>query len=180
MIIQLLLKFISCFYSSSMIYRVLNDITTKYVLMIDSSVEFTHNSNLPRMLALLQSNQVSVVSPMTEDAVSQTLSSNCFQVYISSDSSKTIQYIRNQTKNEFPVVESLLFEHGHYSSHFVKKKYVNVMRKVISDMYYMSISDYLLVSWQSSLGRMMCYLAEEGRCDTVLNWKIENKKIEMK
>ena len=49
--------------------------------MIDSSVEFTHNSNLPRMLALLQSNQVSVVSPMTEDAVSQTLSSNCFQVY---------------------------------------------------------------------------------------------------
>ena len=80
MIIQLLLKFISCFYSSSMIYRVLNDITTKYVLMIDSSVEFTHNSNLPRMLALLQSNQVNVVSPMTEDAVSQTLSSNCFQV----------------------------------------------------------------------------------------------------
>ena len=84
MIIQLLLKFISCFYSSSLIHRVLNDITTKYVLMIDSSVEFTHNSNLPRMLALLQSNQVSVVSPMTEDAVSQTLSSNCFQVYISS------------------------------------------------------------------------------------------------
>ena len=81
MIIQLLLKFISCFYSSSLIHRVLNDITTKYVLMIDSSVEFTHNSNLPRMLALLQSNQVSVVSPMTEDAVSQTLSSNCFQVY---------------------------------------------------------------------------------------------------
>ena len=57
MIIQLLLKFISCFYSSSLIHRVLNDITTKYVLMIDSSVEFTHNSNLPRMLALLQSNQ---------------------------------------------------------------------------------------------------------------------------
>ena len=102
------------------------------------------------------------------------------QVYISSDSSKTIQYIRNQTKNEFPVVESLLFEHGHSSSHLVKKKYVNVMRKVISDMYYMSISDYLLVSWQSSLGRMMCYLAEEGRCDTVLNWRIENKKIELK
>ena len=54
------------------------------------------------------------------------------------------------------------------------------MRKVISDMYYMSISDYIVVSWQSSLGRMMCYLAEEGRCDTVLNWRIENKKIEMK
>ena len=102
------------------------------------------------------------------------------QVYISSDSSKTIQYIRNKTTNEFPVVESLLFEHGHSSSHLVKNKYTNVMRKVISDMYYMSVCDYLLVSWQSSLGRMMCYLVDEDRCGAVLNWRVENKKVEMK
>lgn len=64
----------------SITYRQLNEVTTKFVLMIDSSVEFTHNTNLPRMLALLQSNQVSVVSPMTEDASSNTLHSNCFDV----------------------------------------------------------------------------------------------------
>ena len=63
-----------------MIHRQLNEVTTKYVLVVDSSVEFTHNSNLPRMLALLQSNQVSVVSPMTEDAVTNTLHTNCFDV----------------------------------------------------------------------------------------------------
>lgn len=64
----------------SITHRQLNEVTTKFVLMIDSSVEFTHNTNLPRMLALLQSNQVSVVSPMTEDASSNTLHSNCFDV----------------------------------------------------------------------------------------------------
>lgn len=64
----------------SVMHRQLNEVTTKFVLVIDSSVEFTHNSNLPRMLALLQSNQVSVVSPMTEDASSSTLHSNCYDV----------------------------------------------------------------------------------------------------
>ena len=105
---------------------------------------------------------------------------NNVQVYISSDSSKTIQYVRNKTKNEFPVVESLLFEHGHTKKYLAKNKYVNIMKKVLADMYYMSVSDYLLVSWQSSLGRMMCYLAEEEKCDYVLKWKIQDKAIKIK
>lgn len=105
---------------------------------------------------------------------------NSVQVYISSDSSKTIQYVRNITRNEFPVVESLLFEHGHSKMYLAKNKYVNIMKKVLADMYYMSVSDYLLVSWQSSLGRMMCYLSEEEKCDYVLKWRIEDKAIKIK
>lgn len=54
--------------------------STKYVLFVDSSVEFTHNSNLKRMLSLLESNQLSVVSPMTEDAKTQLLEGGCFDV----------------------------------------------------------------------------------------------------
>ena len=101
------------------------------------------------------------------------------QVYISSDSSKTIQYIRNQTKKEFPVVESLLYQHGHTSRYLAKKDYANIMRKVVSDMYYMSICDHLIVSWPSSLGRMMCYVSDEDQCEAVLGWKVETKHIAM-
>ena len=43
-------------------------------------MEFTHNSNLHRMIALLESSQLSVVSPMTEDATTNELSSHCFDV----------------------------------------------------------------------------------------------------
>ena len=50
------------------------------MLVIDSSVEFTHNSNLPRLLALLQSNQAVVASPMLEDAATHTLIASCFDV----------------------------------------------------------------------------------------------------
>ena len=57
--------------------------TTKYVLVVDSSVEFTHNSNIPKLLALVQSNQVSVASPMLEDAATNTLYGSCFDVLFS-------------------------------------------------------------------------------------------------
>lgn len=99
------------------------------------------------------------------------------QVYISSDSSKTIQYIQEKTAKEFPVVESKLYKHGHTSSFLVKKDYANVMRKVVSDLYYMSICDYSIVSWPSSLGRLMCFLTKEDQCEAVLGWKVDNKKI---
>ena len=66
--------------ASQQIHIALAEVTTKYVLFIDSSVEFTHNSNLQRMIALLESAQLAVVSPMTENAATNELSSNCFDV----------------------------------------------------------------------------------------------------
>lgn len=98
---------------------------------------------------------------------------NNVQVYISSDSSYTINYIRNKTRKMFPVIESLIYKHGHS---VVFKSYVPVMNKVISDFYYMSISDYLLVTWPSSMGKMMCYISDEEKCHQVLNWKVVNKR----
>ena len=53
---------------------------TRYVLVVDASVEFTHNSNLARLRSLLQSGQVHVATPMTEDASTSELFSQCFDV----------------------------------------------------------------------------------------------------
>lgn len=64
--------------AAEQIHKSLAEVSTKYVLFVDSSVEFTHNSNLKRMLSLLESNQLSVVSPMTEDAKTQLLEGGCF------------------------------------------------------------------------------------------------------
>lgn len=76
---------------------------------------------------------------------------NQTQLYISSDSTKTIAFIREQTKEEFPVVESLLFRHGHTGLQRTESDYVNVQKKVVSDMYYMSICDHLIVTWPNDV-----------------------------
>ena len=137
-------------------------------------------SDTPEEYVGIPLNRVNDVIDQVREVISKKNWTNNVQVYISSDSSKTIQYVRNMTRNEFPVVESLLFEHGHSKMYLAKNKYVNIMKKVLADMYYMSVSDYLLVSWQSSLGRMMCYLSEEEKCDYVLKWKIQDKAVRIK
>lgn len=55
---------------------------TRYVLVVDASVEFTHNTNLPRMKLMLDSQQVRVVSPMLENAATSELSGQCFDVIL--------------------------------------------------------------------------------------------------
>ena len=60
--------------------RRLGEVKTRYVLVVDASVEFTHNSNLARLRSLLQSGQVHVATPMTEDASTSELFSQCFDV----------------------------------------------------------------------------------------------------
>ena len=97
------------------------------------------------------------------------------QVYISSDSSMAIEYVRNHTKGDFPVVESTLYKRGHSRGVSSEGKYVSVVKKILSDFYFMSKCDKVLVSWQSLLGRMMCYMMEEYQCDQVLHWKKASK-----
>lgn len=55
---------------------------TRYVFVVDASVEFTHNTNLPRMKSMLDSQQVRAVSPMLENAATSELSGQCFDVVV--------------------------------------------------------------------------------------------------
>lgn len=64
--------------ASSKLLARLGEVKTRYVLVVDASVEFTHNSNLARLRSLLQSGQVHVATPMTEDASTSELFSQCF------------------------------------------------------------------------------------------------------
>ena len=98
---------------------------------------------------------------------------NNVQLYIASDSSFVINHIRNKTKDYLPVIESLLFKHGHSVE---SRDYISVMNKVISDFYYMSLCDYIFVTWPSSMGRMMCYFTDEEKCGKVLNWTSVDKR----
>lgn len=60
--------------------RGLANVKTRYVFLVDASVEFTHNTNLPRMKSMLDSRQVRVVSPMLENAATNELIGQCFDV----------------------------------------------------------------------------------------------------
>lgn len=111
-----------------------------------------------------------VISQLREEIHKQNWTNNV-QIYISSDSTKAIEYIRKKTRNDFPVIESLLYKRGHSSGVSSIGNYSTVMKKVISDFYYMSYCNKVIVSWQSLLGRMMCYMMEESQCDQVLHWK---------
>ena len=93
------------------------------------------------------------------------------QLYISSDSSYIIELIRNKTRQEFPVVTSQLFTKGH--TEFVMKK--DITRSVLVDIYYMSMADHVIVTWPSSLGRIMCFM-NSYKCGAVLNWWEKEKK----
>lgn len=78
------------------------------------------------------------------------------QVYVSSDSSSVIKILRNHTQKEYPIVESTLFKHGHTS--LTKEDPVEVTSKVLSDLYFMTTCDRVIVTWPSSLGRLMCFM----------------------
>jgi hypothetical protein len=52
---------------------------------------------------------------------------------------------------------------------------MNILRKVYTDMYLLSGCDYVLVTWPSNLGKMMCNLVREEQCGKVLNWNYPHK-----
>jgi hypothetical protein len=89
------------------------------------------------------------------------------ELYISTDSKFAVEYIANLTRGKYEVVESKLFERGHTGY----QRQTNTIKKMVSDMY------YIFVSWQSSIGRLICDLVDESKCGAVLNWWNENKQI---
>lgn len=99
------------------------------------------------------------------------------EVYISSDSTKAITKMKKLLNQDIMIVESQLYMHGHTKRSMNTKEYVDKMKKVVADMYYMTISEHRFVSWQSSFGRIICFLSDENTCDAVLNWKNTNKNI---
>lgn len=102
---------------------------------------------------------------------------NDVQLYIASDSTKAVRYIQERVNGVFPVVESTLFRRGHTRRRSSRKNYLSIMGQVLSDFYYISKSDHVIVSWQSTLGRMMCYAKNEDQCEKVLHWNSANKKV---
>lgn len=95
------------------------------------------------------------------------------QVYISSDSSYTVDLIRNMTRKEFPVVVANLFVRGHTRKGNLDRN--AVLSQVMTDMYFMAISDKVVVTWPSSLGRYMCFISNDDKCSAVLNWWVPHK-----
>lgn len=101
------------------------------------------------------------------------------EVYISSDSTKAITRMRQLLNQDIVIAESQLYIHGHTKTSFNSDDHVNKMKKIVADMYYMAISEHRFVSWQSSFGRIICFLSDENTCDAVLNWKNTNKNIQI-
>lgn len=98
-------------------------------------------------------------------------------VYIASDSTKAIRRMSELLNKDLIVVESQLYSHGHTRRSRSPDDYVRKMKKVVADMYYMALSEHKFVSWQSSFGRIICFLSDENTCDAVLDWKNTNKKV---
>ena len=98
-------------------------------------------------------------------------------VYISSDSTKAIHRMTELLNKNIIVVESQLYSHGHTKQSLGSEDYIKKMKKIIADMYYMVLSEHKFVSWQSSFGRVICFLSDEDSCEAVLNWKNTNKKV---
>lgn len=90
-------------------------------------------------------------------------------LYISTDTPSVIQSLQS-ISSEYAIVESTLYIHGHTGTGFSKYKlYPNITRKVISDFINVVSSDIALVTWRSSLGRMMCMAMFPKPCLPIFN-----------
>lgn len=72
-------------------------------------------------------------------------------MYISSDSSYTIDLIRNMAGKEFSIAIANLFLNGHTRKSVSERK--DILSQVMIEVFIMEISDKVVVSWSSALGR---------------------------
>ena len=98
-------------------------------------------------------------------------------IYVSSDSTAAISMVSSLAQNRYEVVSSTLFSRGHSGRSLDKSTYVQFMKTVIFDIYFLTDCDYFFVSWQSSLGRMICDLVGHRNCDAVLKYYSTNKFV---
>ena len=102
-------------------------------------------------------------------------------VYVSSDSEEAVEELQKAMNSSLLVLDSPLFAYGHSDkSMHATSSYVNIMNRIIADFYFMERSDVVFVTWQSSLGRMMCNIKKKGHCLRVLNNRSTDKKQRIK
>lgn len=102
-------------------------------------------------------------------------------VYVSSDSEEAVEELQKVMNSSLLVLDSPLFAYGHSDkSMHATSSYVNIMNRIIADFYFMERSEFMFVTWQSSLGRMMCNIKKKGHCLRVLNNRSTDKKQRIK
>ena len=99
-------------------------------------------------------------------------------VYISSDARNATSEFRRIMNPSLLVIDSPLFSFGHSDKSMdTSMSHISIVNRVMTDLYFMDRCDYLFVTWQSSLGRIMCNMKEKNSlCGRVLNLRSVDKK----
>ena len=98
-------------------------------------------------------------------------------IYISSDSEDAVEELQKVMNSSLLILDSPLFAYGHSDKTMrATSSYVNIINRIIADFYFMERSEFMFVTWQSSLGRMMCNMKEKGHCLRVLNNRSTDKR----
>lgn len=101
-------------------------------------------------------------------------------VFVSSDSSEAVNEIRSFMNPSVFVFDSPLFSYGH-SNVAKSASHISVVNRIMADIYFMERCDFVFVTWQSSLGRIMCNMMEKKQmCGKVLNSGSIDKRHKMK
>ena len=101
-------------------------------------------------------------------------------VFVSSDSSEAVNEIRSFMNPSVFVFDSPLFSYGH-SNVAKSASHISVVNRIMADIYFMERCDFVFVTWQSSLGRIMCNMMEKKEmCGKVLNFGSIDKRHKMK
>ena len=121
-----------------------------------------------------------IVKQLENHMMNNHYSFNDTLVFVSSDSSEAVNEIRTFMNSSVFVFDSPLFSYGH--SNVVKNaSHISVVNRIIADVYFIERCDFVFVTWQSSLGRIMCNMKEKREmCGKVLNFGSIDKRHKMK
>lgn len=91
-------------------------------------------------------------------------------IYVSSDSIDSVIELRRLLDKSLLVVDFPLFAYGHSDVNVNKEQsHIEVVNRILADFYFLTKSDFIFVTWQSSLGRLMCNMKNKKDCGKVLN-----------
>ena len=102
-------------------------------------------------------------------------------IYISSDAPDSIIELKKYLHPDVLVVDFPFFQYGH-SDQKVNHRHPHrvIVNRILADMYMMNKCDFIFVSWQSSLGRLMCTMRLDKQCGKVLNFNKVSKWVQWK
>lgn len=102
-------------------------------------------------------------------------------IYVASDSENAVDELRRVFNPALLVVDSPLFSYGHSDKSLnATAPYLMIVNRVMTDFYFMEKCDYVFVTWQSSLGRLMCNMKKRTQCVRVLNDRNTDKRNRIK